>query len=89
MRTRCARLVLRGADSVLSAVLLLQQFLGSFCVEEASVESAIVRQKEIETERQEHCKSGRERQKDKVVDIKKTESYKEDRVLEREGEIER
>ncbi len=60
MRMRCARLVLRGADAVLSAVRLLQRLLGSFCVEDASVERVNERgterwrqqvQREIERER--------------------------------------
>ncbi len=38
VRTRCALLVLRGADAVVSAVLLLQLFLRSVCAEDATAE---------------------------------------------------
>jgi hypothetical protein len=39
----CARLVLQGTNAVLCFVLMLQGFVGSLCVEEASVERVIVR----------------------------------------------
>ena len=37
VRTRCARLVLRGADAGLSAVALLQRFIGSIRVNNSFV----------------------------------------------------